>query len=95
MDLEAEREVSYEEAIDLGKRLGISAVFEASAKKNSNIEDIFFRALSNCIDYYGLQQNEKDRERENSFDGSGSRMSMGSMGERRLRGGAGLDSISE
>ena len=49
-DLEEKRKVNFDEAIRLGKKLNLSAVFEASAKSNDSIDDVFFRCIVNCAD---------------------------------------------
>jgi hypothetical protein len=43
--------VSFEEAVRLGKKLDLSAVFEASAKNNNCIDNIFYRSIVNCVDF--------------------------------------------
>ncbi|CDW85248.1 rab family gtpase [Stylonychia lemnae] len=47
---EGRRKVSTEEAIALAERLNIAAVFETSAKDNESIDDLFNRAVVNCVD---------------------------------------------
>lgn len=47
---EGRRKVPFKEAVELAKRLQISAVFETSAKENESIDDVFFRAVINCVD---------------------------------------------
>jgi hypothetical protein len=44
--------VTFEEAVKLAKKLNLAAVFETSAKENESIEDVFFRSIVNCVDYY-------------------------------------------
>jgi hypothetical protein len=51
-DLEDKRKVGFEEAVMLGKRLNLAAVFETSAKENNSIDDAFFRSIVNCVDFY-------------------------------------------
>jgi hypothetical protein len=51
-DLEDKRKVPFEEAVRLGKKLNLAAVFETSAKINDSIDDAFFRSIVNCIDFY-------------------------------------------
>ncbi len=48
------RRVQFEEAVELAKRLGLSAVYETSAKNNQSIDDVFFRAIVNCMDFNNL-----------------------------------------
>ena len=38
------------EAHRLAQKLNLSAVFETSAKDNSQIDDAFFRSIVNCVD---------------------------------------------
>jgi len=52
-DLESKRQVPFEEAVRLAKKLNLAGVYETSAKEDLLIDDIFFRAIVNCID---LQQ---------------------------------------
>ena len=47
-DLEEKRKISFEEAVRLGKKLNLAAVFETSAKNNSSIDEVFFRSIVNC-----------------------------------------------
>ena len=49
-DLTELRKVEFDEAVELAKKLNISAVFETSAKSNQSIDDVFFRSIVNCID---------------------------------------------
>lgn len=44
--------MSFEEAVRLGKKLNLAAVFETSAKENNSIDDSFFRSIVNCVDFY-------------------------------------------
>ena len=44
------RKVSIQEALELSKRLKISAFFETSAKDNEAIDDLFYRSVVNCVD---------------------------------------------
>ena len=53
-DLEDKRKVPFEEAIRLGKKLNLAAVFETSAKSNDAIDDAFFRSIVNCVDFYSV-----------------------------------------
>lgn len=57
-DLEDKRKVPFEEAVRLGKKLNLAAVFEASAKSNSSIDDAFFRSIANCVDFYNVDGGE-------------------------------------
>ncbi len=57
-DLHEQRVVSSDEAVQLGKRLGLSAVFETSAKEGGDqIEEAFIRAIVNCVDIQNNQEN--------------------------------------
>ena len=47
-----------EEAIKLGKKLNLAAVFETSAKENNSIDDVFFRSIVNCVDFYSLNESQ-------------------------------------
>jgi len=49
--------VPFEEAIRLGKKLNLAAVFETSAKSNDSIDDAFFRSIVNCVDFYSTADN--------------------------------------
>jgi hypothetical protein len=51
-DLNGQRKVPFEEAVRLGKKLNLAAVFETSAKNNDSIDDAFFRSIVNCVDFY-------------------------------------------
>lgn len=51
-DLEDKRKVPLEEAVRLGKKLNLAAVFETSAKINDSVDDSFFRSIVNCVDFY-------------------------------------------
>jgi len=51
-DLEGNRKVSFEEAVQLAKRLNLAAVFETSAKDGKQVDDVFFRGVVNCMDYF-------------------------------------------
>jgi len=51
-DLDSKRQVPFSDAIALGKKLNLAAVFETSAKENNSIDDVFFRSIVNCIDFY-------------------------------------------
>jgi len=44
--------VPFTDAVKLGKKLNLSAVFETSAKENDRIDDVFYRAIVNCVDFY-------------------------------------------
>ena len=35
----------------MGKRLNLAGVFESSAKDGLSIDDVFFRAIVNCVDF--------------------------------------------
>lgn len=56
-DLSEKRKVSYDEAVQLGKKLNLAAVFETSAKQNNSVDDAFFRSVVNCLDMYGTIAN--------------------------------------
>jgi GTPase SAR1 family protein len=72
-DLEDKRKVPFEEAVRLGKKLNLAAVFETSAKSNDAIDDAFFRSIVNCVDFYsmpddgtGLAKSNNSRSRKYS-----------------------------
>lgn len=50
--MEKKRKVTFEQAVELGQRLGVSAVFETSALSNSQIDEVFNRSIVNCVDLY-------------------------------------------
>ena len=52
------RKVPFEDAIKLAKKLNLAGVFEASAKSNASIDDIFFRSIANCVDFYNVDGDE-------------------------------------
>ena len=49
-DLGDRRRVGFEEAVQMARKLNLAAVFETSAKGNSQIDEVFFRAIVNCVD---------------------------------------------
>jgi len=55
-DLEEKRKVPFEEAVRLGKKLNLAAVFETSAKSNDAIDDAFYRSIVNCVDFYSVPE---------------------------------------
>jgi hypothetical protein len=59
-DLEEKRKVTFDEAVKLGKKLNLAAVFETSAKNNNSIDDAFYRSVVNCLDIYGATGNGND-----------------------------------
>jgi hypothetical protein len=67
--------VEFDEAVSLAKKLGLAAVFETSAKKNLNIQEVFFRTLVNCIDLQIHQGNDSEnscgKKRKESFSEQG------------------------
>jgi len=55
LDIENEREVWFDEAVELAKRFGIEKVMEVSAKANKGVAEMFFdcvRAINNWRDKY-------------------------------------------
>jgi hypothetical protein len=44
--------VPFSDAVKLGKKLNLAGVFESSAKSNDSIDDVFYRAIVNCVDFY-------------------------------------------
>lgn len=57
-DLESKRQVSFSEAVKLGQRLDLSAVFETSAKEGGDsVNEIFVRALVNIVDLHTNSEN--------------------------------------
>ena len=39
--------------MNLAKKLNLAALFETSAKEDKQVDDVFFRAVVNCVDFYG------------------------------------------
>ena len=52
LDPSNKRKVSFNEAVQLAKRLNLAAVYETSAKSNETIDDVFYRAIVNCVDTF-------------------------------------------
>ena len=50
-DLEYQRQVNFEEAVQLAKQLNLAGCLETSAKDNSQVDEAFFVAVSNAMDY--------------------------------------------
>ena len=59
-DLDDKRKVPFEEAVRLGKKLNLAAVFETSAKNNDSVDDSFFRSIVNCVDFYSTSNPDND-----------------------------------
>ncbi len=56
-DLEEQRLVTIEEAVRLGKKLNLAAVYETSAKDGGEIiDEVFMRAIINCVDIYNNEE---------------------------------------
>ena len=49
-DLEGDRQVNYEELVQLGEKVGAQAVMEISAKQNNGIDNVFFLSVTRCFD---------------------------------------------
>jgi hypothetical protein len=50
--------VPFSDAVKLAKKLNLAAVFETSAKENNSIDDVFFRSIVNCVDFYQSSKEE-------------------------------------
>jgi hypothetical protein len=72
-DLEEKRKVTFEEAVKLAKRLNLSAVFETSAKSNNSIDDVFFRSIVNCVDFYNVGNDDPLTGKKTVSGGGGAR----------------------
>jgi Fe2+ transport system protein B len=56
-DLAEERQVTIDDAIRLGKKLNLAAVYETSAKDGGEvIDEVFMRAIINCVDIYNNEE---------------------------------------
>lgn len=69
-DLDGHRKVNFEEAVQLGKKLNLAAVFETSAKEDKSVDDVFYRSIVNCVDFYS---NSDDSLLGAKFSGTRSR----------------------
>lgn len=50
-DVIGKRKVEFSEAVDLGRKLKLSACFETSAKADNNVDIVFKRAICDILDF--------------------------------------------